>query len=180
MKKFKIKNYKKRTGFTLIELLIVIAVLAILATVAFVALNPLARFQDARNSIRWTDVNAIISAIKLHQVDNQGAYYDDINDLVADTAYMIGGGDDPTVSYTCLNPTVALASECIDLSYYAEEEDTGYLPSVPIDPNSGSNGTDAEYTGYYLIRKSIGTITIGSCYEEQGSNSSVPNISVTR
>jgi len=79
-------------GFTLIELLIVIAVMAILTSVVFVALNPLGRFQDARNNRRWTDVNAILQAVKLDQVDNGGLYVEEITNLTADLYYMIGEG----------------------------------------------------------------------------------------
>ena len=61
-----------KKGFTLIELLIVIAIIAVLAAVVFVALNPLQRFQDARNSRRWNDINSIIDAIRLEQVDQRG------------------------------------------------------------------------------------------------------------
>ncbi len=166
---------KKNFGFTLIELLIVIAVIAILTSIVFVALNPLARFQDARNSARWTDVNAMLSALKLHQVDNGGLYYGDIQNLENDKYFMIGSGDNAS-AIVCSNPTVELEQYCIDLSFYSEER--GYLPSVPIDP--GSNETNEEYTGYYLMKDSNGSITVGSCYEEQGSASAVPQISVKR
>ncbi|MCD4761647.1 type II secretion system GspH family protein, partial [bacterium] len=86
------KLLKKQQGFTLIELLIVIGVIAILAALAFVALNPLARFQDARNAERWSDVNAILGAIKLDQVDNGGTYNDVIVALTSDLYYQIGAG----------------------------------------------------------------------------------------
>ena len=51
----------KKSGFTLIELLVVIAIIATLATVVFVALNPVQRFSDARNSRRWNDVNTMLT-----------------------------------------------------------------------------------------------------------------------
>ena len=51
-------------GFTLIELLIVIAIIAILAGVVFVSLDPLQRFLDARDAARWTDVTAVLSAVR--------------------------------------------------------------------------------------------------------------------
>ena len=68
---------KFNKGFTLIELLIVIAIIAILAAVVFVSLDPLTRFQDARDARRWTDVDAVLSAMKLDQVD-QGGITDEI------------------------------------------------------------------------------------------------------
>jgi prepilin-type N-terminal cleavage/methylation domain-containing protein len=160
-------------AFTLVELLIVIGVLAILASIVFVALNPLGRFQNARNSRRWSDVTAVLSAIKLHQVDNGGTYLSDISDLSADTYYQIGAGS--SCNDTCSNPTVILQSDCIDLSELVDE---GYLPSVPIDPNA--SGASEDETRYYMVRLSTGAIVVGSCSEEIGTNSSIPDISVTR
>ena len=160
-------------GFTLIELLIVVAVIAILAAIAFVALNPLARFQDARNARRWADVNMILAAIKLDQIDNGGSYLSEISSLTADVYYQIGAGE--SCADTCSNPTVTLQSACADLSSLVNEY---YLPGVPIDSNA--SGASADETRYYISRHSGGAITIGSCSEEIGSNSSIPNISVKR
>ena len=163
-------NYK---GFTLIELLIVIAVIAILAAIVFVAINPLARFQDSRNARRWTDVNAVLSAIKLHQLDNSGVYLDAIDDLTNDLYYQIGGGG--ACNDTCLNPTVVLQTTCADLE---ELTDDGYLPDIPIDPNA--SGASEDETRYYIVKHANGSITVGNCSEELGSNSAIPNISVSR
>ncbi|MFH1790264.1 MAG: LamG-like jellyroll fold domain-containing protein [bacterium] len=61
-----------KRAFTLIELLIVIAIIAVLAGVIFVALNPLQRFRDARNSRRVTDVLAIADAVRIYQFGHGG------------------------------------------------------------------------------------------------------------
>ena len=50
-------NSSNLKGFTLIELLVVIAIIATLAVLVYVALDPVRRFQESRNSRRWTDVN---------------------------------------------------------------------------------------------------------------------------
>jgi prepilin-type N-terminal cleavage/methylation domain-containing protein len=168
------KFYKKHLrGFTLIELLIVIAVIAILAAFAFVALNPLARFEDARNVQRWADVNAYMEAIKLWQVDHGGAYFDAINNLAAGAYYQIGVGDE--CNTTCSNPTIILQELCADME---ELIDGGYLAEILIDPNA--SGADEDETRYYISKFDTGAIIVGSCSEEQGSNSSIPDISTKR
>lgn len=164
---------RKMDGFTLIELLIVIAIMSILATVVFVALNPLARFEDSRNSRRWSDVEAILSAIKLDQVDNGGSYLLNISDLGDDIPYLIGSGVDCGI--TCEGGDVTLDADCVDLSDLSDE---GYLPDVPVDPNM-VNASDS-HTGYYLIKHDNNAITIGACAAETGSNSSIPLIKVKK
>lgn len=163
----------QKKGFTLIELLIVVAIIAILAALAFVALNPLERFQDAHNAQRWSDVNAVIQAIKLYQLDNNGAHLGDIDDLTAALYYQVGTGD--SCNDTCSNPTVVLQTDCVDLTGLV---DAGYIPSVPIDPSDTNAGADE--TRYYIMKASTGVITIGACSEQQGSDSSVQAISVSR
>jgi prepilin-type N-terminal cleavage/methylation domain-containing protein len=164
---------RNKKGFTLIELLIVVAILAILATVVFVALNPVARFEDARNSRRWSDVNAILSAIKLSQVDKRG-YIAAITSMTNGAYYQIGTGASGCL-IPCYNPAVNLESTCVDLS---ELVDDGYLPSVPIDPSA--TGANASYTHYYLSKSETGSMTAGGCDEEIGSADAIPVISVSR
>lgn len=145
-----------KRGFTLIELLIVIAIIAILAAAVFVALDPLTRFQEARDSQRWSDLNNILSAVKVDQVDNDGAYSAAITALTADTEYQIG-----TAGVGCNDGCTAVSTEaaCVDLTSLVTD---GYLGSVPMD---ASSGTAAE-TDYYLIRSATGTITAGACDPE--------------
>lgn len=150
------KKQKGQSGFTLIELLIVIAVIAILAAVVFVALDPLKRFQDARDSQRWSDVSALIGAIKTDQVDNGGSYLAEIASTTDGLAYTIGtcitGGNTDCGATTT-------QSACVDLSPLVSE---GYLGSVPGDPSTGS----ANKSDYYLIKKATGIIEIGACDPE--------------
>jgi len=61
----------RRQGFTLIELLIVIGIIGFLAAAILVAVDPVKRIQDARNSQRWAEVNAILNAILNKQVDGR-------------------------------------------------------------------------------------------------------------
>jgi len=149
----------KKNGFTLLELLIVIAVIAIIAAVVFVALNPLGRFQDARDSTRWSDVSSILNAVKVDQVDNGGIYSSVVAGLTNDLYYTIGtcavGGD-----AGCTAQTTQAA--CADLSGLVSE---GYLAEIPIDPSSGT----AALTDYYIQKSATGAITIGACDPEGGS-----------
>jgi prepilin-type N-terminal cleavage/methylation domain-containing protein len=68
------KKLKQMKGFTLIELLIVIALLAVLAGAIIVALNPARQFAQARNSERWSHINAILSLVQQNTVENRGSW----------------------------------------------------------------------------------------------------------
>lgn len=159
-------------GFTLIELLIVIAIIAILAAVTFVALNPLKRFQDSRDSVRWTDTSNILDAIKVDQIDNGGSYLYAIDQTSTSTEYMISvatttsGCDD----LTC-DVNIASDGDCVNLQGLVDE---GYLGEMPVSPRGEGSWTSG-YTGYYLIKNDNDSITIGAC-ESENSN----GINVTR
>lgn len=154
-----------KKGFTLIELLIVIAIIAILAVVVFVALDPLSRFQAARDAKRWSDVTSILDAAKLNQVDNNGAYLAAISGLTNASFYTIGtcttGGDTG-----CTAKTTQAA--CADLTGLVT---AGQIAAIPMDPSSGA----ADKTDYYIMKASTGALTIGSCDPEKAAT-----ISVTR
>lgn len=171
-----------KRGFTLIELLIVIAVIAVLAAVAFVALDPLTRFQDARDAARVTDATAILSAIKIDQVDNGGSYLASINAAANDTVYLLVGGakdDQCNAQNANCDTDIAALDSCIDISGLVDE---GYLAEVPVSPAGAVTwdlgAADADNgTGYTLEKSASGAITIRACESE---NPAAAEIAVTR
>lgn len=164
-------NHRKNAGFTLIELLIVIAIIAIIAAIVFVALNPLKRFQDARDARRAADITQLLSAIKLHQVDNGGTYLTPITaSTTAGQVYMIGTDTTGCNGFdTYCTTDVTTSTNCINLSGLVTG---GYLGSLPISPN-GSGSWAAGHTGYTLSRASTGIITVKSCENEDTSEISI-------
>ncbi|MCX6799908.1 MAG: type II secretion system protein [Candidatus Falkowbacteria bacterium] len=155
---------KGNAGFTLIELLLVIAIIAILAGVIFVALDPLKRFQDSRNSRRWAQVEEVLNAIKINQIDTQGAYPATIAALPNDTVYMISATSTATTTCNLNCGTVASTSACVDLSSL---KTSGYLSAIPVSPSSAglTPNWSSNYTGF-TIKKSGAFITISACESE--------------
>lgn len=148
-----------KKGFTLIELLIVIAVIAILAAAIFVALDPLTRFQEARDARRYNDLANVLTAVKTDQVDNGGSYLGAIAGMTAGEVHMIGTEGATGCDVACTNAPDDLQEDCIDLTPLVTE---GYLGAVPSDP---SNGTP-ELTNYYITSAANGTLTVGACAPE--------------
>ena len=166
-------NKNSQQGFTLLELLIAIAIVAIIAVVAFVSLNPQLRFQDARDSTRFTDVAAVLDGIKIDQVDNGGNYLDTelTTDISDDTNYMIGTATTGCNATPC-DVTIG-ATDCVDITALADE---GYIAYVPVSPNGDTTANwSGGVTGYYVNRSSNGSMTVGSCESENE-----PSISVAR
>jgi prepilin-type N-terminal cleavage/methylation domain-containing protein len=126
------KLFKSKKGFTLIELLVVIAIIAILAVVVFVALDPVTRFADARNSRRWADINNILTGVHECIVDNDGSL--SLCGLTADNVSDVLGTGDLDIS-TQMAP---------------------YLKTMPLDPSGGT----AANTGYSLVVDSNNIVTI--------------------
>ena len=151
-------------GFTLIEFLIIIAIIAILSAVVFVALDPLTRFKDTRDSRRWSDISSILDAIKIDQVDNGGSYLSAITNLAEGEVYMIAANANVTgCDDNCSSTTpVTDDNNCVDLSGLVTE---GYLADISISPN-GTYEWDASTTGYTLSKSAEGAITIEACEAE--------------
>jgi prepilin-type N-terminal cleavage/methylation domain-containing protein len=170
------KNNNK-SGFTLIELLIVIAIIAILASVVFVALDPLTRFRDARDSSRWNDATSILSAIKIDQVDNGGSYLYGVNTDASGSAvitataeyYMISNASTTSGCNATCDQTPSATDHCVNIQGLVDE---GYLASLPVSPNGTETWTSA-LTGYYMRQYSTGAIEVGACESENTSSISV-------
>ncbi len=152
-------------GFTLIELLIVVAIIAILAAVVFVALDPLTRFQDSRDSVRWQQASEIMSAIKLYQVDNGGYYPSNVTSAASSVVYMINDGSIVTgcdsQNASCDTDVTATAS-CINLSDLVTG---GYLGQLPISPE-GVGTWSAGVSGYTLEKDANGALHVRACESE--------------
>ena len=170
MRKSYMQFKQSQKGFTLIELLLVIAIIAILAAVIFVALDPLKRFADSRDSTRWSETEELLHAIKIDQIDNRGEYLQAIQDIAPDTWYMIGAASTTLFTATSTNCEtlcdgvdgdfdVGTTTDCIDLTDLVTE---GYLPMVPISPNNPNHADwSADFTGYVIKKTNIAGITPG-------------------
>ena len=160
-----VKINKAFKGFTLIELLIVIAIISIIASVVFVSLDPLRRFRDSRDAKRWADITAVLSAIKIDQVDNGGEYMGPIKTITANRVYMITDGN---VGSGCAAANAYCSQDvfddasCVDLSDLRTQ---GYLGSVPVSPKGSFEWTSG-LTGYTLEKSSTGILTIRACEAE--------------
>lgn len=141
------KKNSAKSGFTLIELLVVIGIIIILAAVVFVALNPAKRYADARNSNRYSDVNAILSAVHSCIVDNDGSL---TTCGIADTSSHVLG-----VGGTALDLSTELAP---------------YLKSMPLDPKTGTTAD----SGYSIQADTNNMITVTA---DDAENSEVIKIS---
>lgn len=126
-----IKSQIKK-GFTLIEILVVIALIAILAAVTIVALNPAKAFQDARNSTRSSDINAILNAVTQY-ISEQG------NTLGGLGVTATCGGTPAT--QTIIKTGTAASGE-VNLSSLAPT----YVAALPTDPSLSSAGASTGYT----------------------------------
>lgn len=120
-----------KKGFTLIELLVTIAVLTTLITATLVAINPGTQFAKANNVKRYSDINAILSAIGQYAADNKGSLPSGIT----------------TTPQTISNTGADICSVLV----------TQYIADLPVDPltNSGkpiSNCAVAYTTNYTVVK----------------------------
>jgi type IV pilus assembly protein PilA len=148
------KHKLSQKGFTLIELLVVIAIIAILAVVVFVALDPVKRFADARNSRRWTDVNNILTAVHQSIVDDGGTLP---SGLTASMSVTQIGSAASGCDTSC---TDATASACVNLNGPLAK----YLKQMPQDPDTGTS----QETGYYIVVDENNIVTVSACTPENG------------
>jgi prepilin-type N-terminal cleavage/methylation domain-containing protein len=168
----KVSVMRSNEGFTLIELLVVIAIVGVLVGVIFVALNPAARFQQARDSVRQNAVQEVLSAIKLQQVDNGGSYLASVAALTAGTNYMITGEPMASGCNSTCDATIAATGNCVDLTGLVSG---GYLKSVPISPKGATtwDSGSSKGTGYALSVDSNGIATVTACESEAATTTTI-------
>lgn len=136
-------------GFTLIEVLVVIGIIAILASIVIIAINPQRQFQQANNTQRWSNVNAILNAVHQYAVDNHGQ-------LPTTT---------PAVATEICKRSAVSCVGLVDLNMLVPT----YVVDIPVDPTCGSvNGT------CYNISTATGTrITVTAPSAELGQSITV-------
>lgn len=152
---------KNRSGFTLIEILLVIGIIAVLATVVVVALDPLKRFQDARDARRHADIESISTAIAQYVIDNKGQFPSGVENPGRQLGTESGG-----CIFTDIHGcTTSNVDGCLDLS----TDLARYLKDIPFDPRDGN----AARTGYMVELDSNNIVTVRACNPEVESEISV-------
>lgn len=160
---------KNQKGFTLIELLVVIGILAILLAIVLIAINPARQFQQANDTKRRSDVQAILNAIGSYAADNKGALPAGIP--VAPTPAV-----DPGTTQTICHSLLGAGDT-------SNATGAVYISALPTDPSSGGSAnvtscpaTGGTATGYTVQQDSAGRVTVSAPSTQLAS----PAISVTR
>lgn len=154
------RTTRKARGFTLIELLVVIAIIAVLAAVVFVALDPVRRFADARNSTRISNVNSILTAVHEYIVDNGGALPAGLSTGMAETQL---GTATTGCTTTPGGNACGTAAACVNLATPLAR----YLISIPRDPSIPASPGDR--LGYSVAVNSNGIVTVRGCNAENAA-----------
>jgi prepilin-type N-terminal cleavage/methylation domain-containing protein len=165
-----VQNFKSQKGFTLIELLVVIGILAILLSITLIAINPARQFEQANNTKRSSDVNAILNAIGQYSAENKG-----------NIAALGTISTNPAAPTTISDAAVGGIGDAFCTALVTE-----YIAALPSDPltNNGAAITDTACTagnwdtGYTMYRSAADNrITVIAPATEP---SSATDISVTR
>lgn len=148
------KLLRIQKGFTLIELVVVIGVLAVLLAIVLVAINPQRQFQQANDTQRRSDVNALLNAITQNAADARGVLPDSISATgnICKQGGTVDATDCPAGGYDLCDNLV-----------------TNYIADLPIDPTLGEKdpvtGLCTAATGYntgYTASAAANRVTVCS------------------
>lgn len=151
---------RKKQAFTLIELLVVIAIIAVLAGVVIVALNPLKRIQQSRDSRRQTDLQNVRSALDIALTDGTVTLTGTPASFTTGNSVADGIAADGTgwVSYT-----VASGSGLA--------EQIAVLPGDPLGASAPCSGYEFVSDGtYYELKTCFETTDYQNNYTTDGGN----------
>lgn len=161
-----------KKGFTIIELLVVVGIVGVLSAVIFLALDPVTRFEEARDVVRQNDVSMLLSAIASYQRDHEGQLPPPISTLGIDQVYMVVNGATMTAGCADNNDycttDVSTDSSCVDISMLLSDK---YLARMPVSPGSNvlwdeGSASGQEGSGYTVAIDSAGVVTIRACEHE--------------
>lgn len=121
--------------------MVVIGILGVLLAITLVAINPSKQFQQANNTKRRSDVNAILSAVGQYIIENKGQLPASI-----------------TTTAQTINKTAA--DLCVLLI-------PTYIAALPVDPltnggNAITNCGAAYDTNYTIVKSADGRITVAA------------------
>ena len=129
----------EQKGFTLIELLIVIGILAILTAAVVIILNPGELLKQARDSQRFSDLDALKNTIALYLTDSQplGAGQANGTNIIVGDCYMsVAGGTCAATSKTSTSVSLTRAvngTGWIPINFTAISSGSP-LQNLPVDP----------------------------------------------
>lgn len=153
-----------RRGFTLIELILVMAIIAILFSALLIAVDPVSKFKQARDTQRRSYINALMTAVYQYAANNNGSF-------------PSGIPQDPTAAKTI--GYAASMTGLVDLC--SSIVTTSYIAAIPLDPSSGTpsgsistgistcGGTNYYNTGFTIQETAAGRITIAAPSAEIGT-----------
>lgn len=144
----------KKHAFTLIELLVVMGIIAALTVTVFVAINPLERFKDARDSRRMSDAETILTAVTQFIVDTGGSLPTGVGSSYVQIGTCTAGGGNT------LCTGIGATTACVDLASVLSSNK--YMKSNPLDPKGGSTVT----TGYAINKDANNIFTVYACVGE--------------
>ena len=156
---------------TLLEKVIILLAFGCLLGIMYLALNPIIHITKPADSTRWNDVLLLSHALVVERIENQGELSAELTALHSDTPYLIGSGSDCSEYFSRCPKAPDEPFACITLNSLVTGK---YIKVLPVAPSEMVLWSD-NVTGYYLIKNSNDTLTVGAC-EVDGDN----EVAVTR